>query len=435
VNFSVPVDQKADNPARKLGFIATLGMLITVCGVLPEILYSLLHGANLYLLYILTPPALVAVLLSGGLERAYRSRAAWYWTAFFVWMLISLPFSTWRGDSFNDVYNYIRVQMPLLIVVAGLATTWKEIRTMCFVLAFSGFLSLLFSRFFATEDNGRLTLGAVSTTIGNSNDLAQHLAMLLPFILFVVVDRGPNVAIRFITFMPLIIYGVWVILGTASRGGLLALVAMFLYMLFRASNTQRMLAMVLGVVMVVALPAILPDNARVRLMTLVGGAEHEEAKESQESRAYLFRKSIDYTLQHPILGVGPGQFPNYEGRQSIEQGKLGNWHATHCSWTQISSECGIPALLFMILGIGSAIAGVNSVYKQARMQGFKEIETTCFCYMTSMVGLIVALTFLANAYRSYLPIMVGMAIAINRVAKQHMASNPQPVAVPAFAFR
>ena len=41
-----------------------------------------------------------------------------------------------------------------------------------------------------------------------------------------------------------------------------------------------------------------------------------------------------------------------------------------------------------------------------------------------MVGLVVAITFLSNAYRFYLPCMVGLAISLSTIAKQYMATNP-----------
>ena len=58
-----------------------------------------------------------------------------------------------------------------------------------------------------------------------------------------------------------------------------------------------------------------------------------------------------------------------------------------------------------------------------------------------MVGFLVAITFLANAYRFYLPAMIGLAISMSFVARRHMSAKtaeqrhfagmipPQPLAV------
>ena len=107
----------------------------------------------------------------------------------------------------------------------------------------------------------------------------------------------------------------------------------------------------------------------------------------------------------------------------MAEGKIGNWHATHCSWTQVSSECGVPALLLFVLGIGSALLMVHRTWRKARAQGFTDISNACFCYMVAMVGFLVAITFLANAYRFYFPAMVGLAISMSFVANRQMSAR------------
>lgn len=422
------VQYQDNNPFRKLAFNFGMAMVTVIFAALSELSFYISHGTNFYLLYLVTPPAVLGVLICGAIKRTFQHRAAWYWMAFFGWMVIAVPFSTWRGASLGRVIDYTRVNLPIMFIVAGLPTVWKEIRTVFYTLAASGIISLFAARLFGVEENGRLTLES-STTIGNSNDLAAHLITLLPFVLFVVMDRKRNFFLRFGIIVPLIFYGIWIILGTASRGAVMAMGAMFLFAMWRATPARRLIVVVLVVLTALALPALMPSSARARLMTLAGG-QYEEAKESKESRSYLFHQSIVYTLQHPIVGVGPDQFPIYEGEQSVAQGKLGNWHATHCAFTQVSSECGIPALIFFMLGIGSALFAVNKVYSQARKQGYQDVANACFCYLIAMVGLVVADIFLSNAYRFYLPCMVGLAISLSIIAKQYMASNPAPTPSP-----
>jgi O-antigen ligase len=285
----------------------------------------------------------------------------------------------------------------------------------------AGIVNLLTARIFAREDSGgRLTMDA-SGTIGNSNDLAAHLIIVLPFLLFIAMDRKRNPLLRVAT-LPLMGYGVSVILGTGSRGALVALGAVFLFMILRASPRQRALTVLAAGIMTVASLALLPSATLNRLGTLFG-AEDVAAQESGESRSYLFWTSVQYTVEHPIFGVGLGQFPNFEGKTSREAGQHGNWHATHCSWTQVSSECGVPALLFFVLGIGSAVFLVHRTWRQARNQGFTEISNACFCYLIAMVGFLVAITFLANAYRFYFPAMIGLAISMCSVARRQMSAR------------
>ena len=84
--------------------------------MLPELLAYLTH-TNTYLLYLVGPPAIGGALLTGAVRRTLRHRSAYYWMAFFVWMLLAAPLSDWKGGSFHRVFDYSRVNILLLFVV------------------------------------------------------------------------------------------------------------------------------------------------------------------------------------------------------------------------------------------------------------------------------------------------------------------------------
>jgi O-antigen ligase len=96
-----------------------------------------------------------------------------------------------------------------------------------------------------------------------------------------------------------------------------------------------------AIVLLLVVPA---ENLR-RLISYssIDNPKNEEASESQEIRQYLLQKSVEFTISHPLVGVGPGQFDTYEGKFDLSQGM---WRSTHNTFTQISSECGLPALIF-----------------------------------------------------------------------------------------
>ena len=60
---------------------------------------------------------------------------------------------------------------------------------------------------------------------------------------------------------------------------------------------------------------------------------------SAEQRQHLFWRSLEVTLEHPLFGVGPGNFPIISD----------SWLVTHNSYTQMSSEGGIPALVLYVM--------------------------------------------------------------------------------------
>jgi hypothetical protein len=416
------------NVFRKLAFRAGTLMLFMRVADLPDLLYAVLHF-NTYLLYVVGPPAMLGAAFTGGIGRAFRFTGSWLWLGFLGCMLLSLPFSSWVGGSVGDFKLYVLFCFPLIFTVGGLAVTWSEVRSTFTAIGAAGVVVIAAARFLGDGNTGRIEL-AVSGSIGNSNDLASHLIFVLPFLLYIAMDQRRSTLIRMSMIVPAAA-AFWIILGTASRGALIALGVSFLFVVLRGSAKMRMAAVVAGGGLIVAVPFFLHGNAAERLASMFGGTTHEEALESQDQREYLLKQSLIYTLHHPIFGVGLGQFSNYEGLQSVGEGKAGAWHETHNCFTEVSSECGIPALICFVAGIGYAMLSVNRVYRQARKQGYPEIATACFCYLLSMVGFMVSITFLANAFRFYLSAMIGLAAILTSVAQREMsgARTQEPAAL------
>jgi len=403
------------NPLRRVAFWFGIALFFTELTVLQELAEQIL-GFSPYILYILVPPAVLCGLFTGSVQRTFRHRAPWYWLGFYAWMIVATPFSQWRGGSIGRVIDG-RVNLIILVVVGGLIVNWKEVRIVLYTIGAAAIVNLLTARFFMGTSSGRFSIALNGFSIANSNDLAAQLLLVLPFLLFVTLDRRRNLAVRCLPFAA-IAYGLWVILGTASRGALIGLIAASL-VLFAYGTARQRIADVFAILLAVTLFMTLPGITRSRLETLVG-EHHKEAIESQAARDYLFRKSLSFTAEHPVFGVGPGQFANYEGGTSVAEGRVGSWHDTHCSWTQISSECGIPALVFYLAGLGSALLLVMRTFRAARRYGHSEIANACFCYLLAMAGFLVAITFLSNAYRYYAPAMISLAVGMCFAARRQM---------------
>ena len=405
----------AENVAfRKPAFWFGLALIFTFFAGLPDlILYR--TGVNSYLLYLIGPPAILGALLTGGVRRTFRCRAPYFVIAFFVWMILATPFSSWPGGSVQSLTNFSRTGLVMLLVAGGLAVSWKEIRLIYSTIAAAAFVILMTARFFMDAANDRVALSLQHATISDPNDLAAHLLLVLPFVLFIAMDRNRNLLLRLI-LLGSVGYGFRIILGTASRGALVAIIAAFLCFVYFAAPRQRVAAILLGLVIALLIPAIAPRRALSRLGTLFGGQDME-ADESAATRANLFKKSVSLTFEHPLFGVGPDQFGNYEGKTRRLQGE-GSWQATHCSFTQVSSECGLPALIFYIAGVASAILLIRRTHRNARLQGLDDIANACLCYLVAITGFFVAITFLSSAYRFYYPAMIGLAVAIHSAANK-----------------
>ena len=186
-----------------------------------------LTGVNLHLLYVVGIPALAGVVLAGGIQSAFRGRPAIYWVGFASWMILAVPFSSWRGGSTTLLLGYLRADLIMLFVIGGLVVTWRECKVMMSAIALGAAAAVLCARVFTQEGSAGYRTGIEFGTVSNPNDFAGHLLFALPFLLWVVfasraiVLRGAALAV--------VGYGIYAILGTASRGALLGLIGAVLF--------------------------------------------------------------------------------------------------------------------------------------------------------------------------------------------------------------
>jgi O-antigen ligase len=411
-------DADVNNNVRRLAFYAALGLIFLRYSLFHEVLTSVI-GNNTYILYLFAIPAALGVVSSGGIRRTLAARQTKYWLAFVAWLLLSVPFSSWKGESATYALSYLRTDVPMLFYTAGLALTWKECRQMLATIGIAGIstigVALLIGRDFG---NGRMGLnfGVVS----NPNDYAGHLLLILPWILFLVIFPPRLTLLRWLIRLVGVaatLAGLWLILMTGSRGALVALIIGSVYVLWESSTKVR-IAAILGLpLLAVLLLTVVSGPVRTRLISLTSDNEApKEARESSETRRFLLEESIRLSLRRPLFGVGAGQFQNYEG-------KVAGWHGTHNSFTQISSECGIPALVFYLGALFSTFLLLGRTWRQVRERPeLREISIACYCMAMSYAVFCAVIFFLNFGYFFYLPAATGLVIAISRSAQRELSA-------------
>ena len=415
---------------RTVTFYMALALIFVRFSLLQEIQLYTMHF-KAYLLYVFGIPAIMGVVLAGGLRRTLSARPAYYWTGYALWVLAAVPFSSWRGASVQFVWYFFRTDFMMLFVVAGLVVSWRECRIVLRTLAAATVVNLLTARLFSASDEGRMTL-EWRGSVADPNDFAAILLLGLPFLLLVVFNSKS----RLLKFAALagITFGIVVIFKTGSRGALLALIADTLFLFFRANHRQRIALVCCVPLILLLVVAIVPSELLQRIHSFSASDENAsaEALASSTARNYLLHKSVEYTFEFPIFGVGPNQFASYEGTHNAVFGWHGMWHDTHNTFTQASSECGIPAGILLIASWVSSFLLVNRTYRKARSRPeCRDIQAATFCLMLSIVGFCAAITFLNFAYFFYGPAMGGLAIAIARAANYEFTRRNS--AAPAMA--
>ena len=412
-----------DSPVRTVGFPMAAAFAVVRFGMLHQLLAYLIH-TSLYLHLLFGLPSVLCVFLSGGLRRVFQGRTAFYWTAYAVWLFVAVPFSAWKGESFQVALGFFRADYIVMLAIAGLTVTWGECKSMMRALSWGALAMLLIARLFATSAFGRVSLAF--GTVSNSNDIACALVLMLPFLLWVALS-SQWIALR-LAVLPGIAYGMYVILTTGSRGAALGLLVQLAIWLLMGTMRQRIVLLTAGAVIVSLVVAMAPKEALDRIMTTFSTQANTNVEmaaiNSRLARQELARRAIDYTLQHPLFGVGPGQMTDVNGRDTKTSWRQGVWQDAHNTFLQASSECGIPALIFLTAGYVSTWLRLRATHRKARRRpDCQDIRTATFCLMLGMAGFTVSAFFLNFAYLFYAPAMAGMAIAVSSSAGREFESR------------
>jgi len=236
---------------------------------------------------------------------------------------------------------------------------------------------------------------------------------------------------------------------TGSRGGLLGLVGMLALLFIQSSISKKVLLVGATTVGALVIGLTLPDYLVERYRSSFDNSpapnfsssslssdsieKLRSDSDSAAGRKALLIKSIEITFRFPLLGVGPGNFPAIVFADIQKNSGRYSWFVTHNSYTQISSESGIPALLMFLGMLGCAFANLQSVLRLTGPRSANpkpELWKAAFYLKLSLTAICICIFFLSEGFTAEIYVLVGLTIALKR-AQELESSNTTPVATPA----
>jgi O-antigen ligase len=366
----------------------------------------------------------LAWLFSGNALRGFHTRAGRCFAAFLLWMLLAAPFSIWRGGSATLIANYVPRAYFCFFYTCSFVTSLRRCRQLMYVHIAAGAALLLSCAVFGDTTETRLRIPH-SLFYANSNDLA--LALLLGISSFLFLLTRPSVGARLAGAAGILLAAFFAI-QTGSRGSVIAASCMFglIFWVSRRKWMMGALLLAVGAGLCAAAIAGAPFSTLHRLSLVLNNpaAPWSETTAdlasvaSQQQRQELFNTSLRYTLMHPLFGVGPDQFPNAVQQDAARSGQHTEWLGTHNSYTQISSECGIPALIFYAAVMVFCLRSNFRLYLGARdrpAQG--ELAALSLCLLAGTCVYAVSACFFHMAYSADLPMLAGFSVALQLVSR------------------
>ncbi len=414
VDTSAPDRSRAAAPSSEarahsgsFAFSLVLCLLFVKLSYAHEFVSSVL-GVNAYLLYVFGVPACIAAFSAGRFSLTFSEPLFRYWWMFAAWMAVTIPFSYWRGGSFEVFDHFLKASFVLLLVLPAFSRRPGALESALKTLFFAGVASVVVAYYFDRSVAGRF--GLDFGIMANPNDFAAHLVFMLP-IFFIPVVLKMSYLTRLIG-IGAALGALQVIIATGSRGALVAVIAQLGLVTWRGKWSTKVSLGVGACVMAAILTASAPEASLNRLATLFGASNESsgEASASADSRKYFLEQSIRFTFTHPLAGVGPGQFTTALG---LEEGA---WKAAHNSYTQVSSEVGLPGFLFFALTVwGSLRIFFRYGRRGAALGKFGGLAS---CLAATALGFGVAAFFLSLGYMQYFPLLTCLAVYLREACRR-----------------
>jgi hypothetical protein len=234
-------------------------------------------------------------------------------TVLTCWFMLTTVTSEWRGGSEMTLSTYWIPSYACVLLTSALISSLDQCRKLCYVLGFSLIPILLATLAFQREVEGRDVAG--SGTLGNPNDLAFSLLLLIPFAVLVIRSESA-LNWKALVSAAAVAWALVKILRTGSRSAMLCMVVCSLTLLLAGTFKTKVRIVVAAALVAAIAAAFVPANILLRYGTVFSGTSYEaemtpdelSAVESSRARKMLFEESVRLTLEHPVFGVGPGIF-------------------------------------------------------------------------------------------------------------------------------
>jgi O-antigen ligase len=362
--------------------------------------------------------ALLGLLLSWGRRRAKMPIEIKLVLILFFDMCLTVPFAFWRGGAYQVIRDDFSKAVISALLISMIVSSLSELRKLLWVQA-AAITIMTMASIIIHPGPGGMRMWGLGGVFSNPNDFAINIAINFPLcVAFLLGSKGVLKKLIWTGAILVMVYGV---IATYSRSGFIAMVICLLICVWefgiRGKRPQVLIAAVVMIMLGVGLALTTPKYI-LRLKTLVGGditgtGDHG----SMDARRDLLMESIHVTMQHPILGVGPGNFQAYTK----------SWHVTHNTYTELSSEAGIPALLLFLTILMLAFRNTARLRKTAVLKAVPQIALFNSALRAGLTAYMVGAAFASTTYSLFPYFMVAYTTALYRIGSSWEPTDDKPV--------
>jgi len=384
-------------------FLIIMNPFIGVCGY---VMYEYIRPDSfISALRILKPAILLeALTLVGLLVHIIKTKEYprwigfnWLYLSFIIVVMLSGITASNNSIAF-ELFRALLINFTIFIMATTLLNSVERVHKFMWLL-------LIIHFYFALKSiqTGGLVGGAL---MGDENDLALSLNIVIPFAFFMFVESKLN-RIRIIGLAALLalLFGV---VASMSRGGFVGMVVGVFFCI--AISKRKVLNLIITLCVIAVIVPLIPQQYIAEIQTITN--THEA---TAESRLNYWKAAYNMYLDHIIIGVGPGNgpymMPEYYvfGVDNPEK----QWGRTfHGTLPQVLAELGSLGILIYLILIVVGLKLLFTVRRRCLDPSDGLYKLLANSILGGFVAYNVTAVFLSTAYYPQLWTLYIAAIAL-----------------------
>lgn len=336
---------------------------------------------------------------------------------FLAWCTFTMAFAINPEDGWVQWNKVLRVQVMVFITLMVMhsrerlhALVWIIVISIGYFGAKGGLFTLM--------GGGQGLLGPQGSFISGNTEIGLAMTLVLP-LMWYLRTQTPRQWVRHALLGAMGLTAI-AILGSHSRGALLAIAASSIFLWWKSRNKAVIAVLVLMVVPVAFF--FMPQEWRDRMATI---GTYQEDK-SAMGRINAWRFAINATKDRPIVGLGfqgftPEAFQTWAPEPE-------NFHDAHSIYFQVLGEQGYPGLFLFLLILWLSWRNAAAVLRLARgdPQWLWAYDLAAMIQV-SLIGYMVGGAFLGLAYWDLPYSLAAIALLLRRLLERE--KEPQRAVV------
>ncbi|MDN5752017.1 MAG: putative O-glycosylation ligase, exosortase A system-associated [Nitrosospira sp.] len=346
--------------------------------------------------------------------------AIWAFIAFVFWLNVTSLLSLYPDEIYTQ-WNKVMKIMLMTVVICMLIKTKQQVQLLILVIVVSlGYYGVKGGIFTIRTAGEEMVWGPVGTFIGGNNEIALALIMTIPLMHYLqMISRKPWARHGLTAAILLCAVAA---LGTHSRGALVAIAAMAMFLWLKSGQKVR-----LGLLLVLAVPpllAFMPERWSQRMDTIT---DYEEDG-SVQGRFNAWWMAYNLAKDRPLTGGGfevitPELFYRYAPNPT-------DVHAAHSIYFQALGEHGFVGLaLYLLLGLLTWNTGTWIIRHTRNLEEYKWASNLATMIQVSLIGFATGGAFLSLLYFDVPYYLMGAMVATRVLIEKELREKTSSVVV------